>query len=247
MLKAKVSPVATDPSRELTIYTVALEWVELSDKLHGLLKRQDELVAEVAKHRKEFIGSGLANFHELNLQPMKAAREAAGKPPLTVGPSEKASNLLGKFAPEPKPVPPPFTFEPKLAREMRERGEELAVLQEAIEILRPQLTRAHLEGSARLCQLLMPEYKTIAQRICAALVDLGQAEVEHRRFMHRHRNAARSMLRPVQGTGSLGDPLDPESELRRLLAWAIECGHFDASDLPGEWTRKKQNSATFLA
>lgn len=237
------NPIAPETPEELTIYTVAPEWVELTEKHQALLKRRDELIAEVARHRKELVGSGLVNFHELNLQGLKAAREAAGKPPRTIGPSEKASNLLGKFSPEPKPAPEPFSFEPRIAREMRERGEELAALQEAIDILQPQLTRAHLEGSARLCELLMPEYRTIARRICAALVELGNAELMHRQFMHRHRNAARSMLRPVQGIGWLGDPLEPASELRRLLEWAIECGHFDAADLPAEWPRNRHARA----
>jgi hypothetical protein len=50
-----------------------------------------------------------------------------------------------------------------------------------------------------------------------------------------YRNAARSTLRPVHTTGSLGDPREPQSELRRLLQWAAECGHFDLNDLPTEW------------
>jgi hypothetical protein len=97
------------------------------------------------------------------------------------------------------------------------------------------VTRAHLEGSARLCALLMPKYKRIARRICAALVELGNADLEQREFMLRYRHAARSTLRVVHSTGSLGDPRDFQSELRRLLYWAAECGHFDLADLPADW------------
>jgi hypothetical protein len=59
--------------------------------------------------------------------------------------------------------------------------------------------------------------------------------------MFKHRSAARSMLRPVHSTGSLGDPRDPLSELRRLLDWAAECGHFDLDELPPEWGGRQQS------
>jgi hypothetical protein len=85
----------------------------------------------------------------------------------------------------------------------------------------------------------MPKYKKIAARICAALVELGNADLEQREFMLKYRNAARSTLRVVHATGSLGDPRDPQSELSRLLQWACECGHFNLDDLPTEWGARK--------
>jgi hypothetical protein len=133
----------------------------------------------------------------------------------------------------------PYSFEPEIARVQRELGEEVAAVREAIAILRPLVTKAHLDGSARLCALLKPKYGEITRRVCAALVELGNADLAHREFMLKHRNAARSTLRPVHVTGSLGDPRDPQSELNRLLQWAAECGHFNLDDLPTEWGARK--------
>lgn len=122
---------------------------------------------------------------------------------------------------------------------MREVGAEIAAIDEALTLLQPQLVRAHLEGSDRLWQLLRPEYRAIVGRVCDALIELGRAHVEHEEFLHRHRSAAKARLRPVHGTGTLGDPREPESELRRLLQWAAECGHIDPAKIPAaEWKRR---------
>jgi hypothetical protein len=226
------------PEPEPTLESVAPEWVELKGRLLELITREEDLLGKIRELKPIFEGSGLATFNQLNVGAFAAAAEAASKPKRTIGPSEKAANLLGKHAPPQVPAPEPFSFEPKLAKQMRELGEEVAATREAIALLQPQVTKAHLDGSARLCTLLMPKYKKIAGRICAALVELGNADLEQRQFLLKYRNAARSTLRVVHATGSLGDPKDPQSEIRRLLAWAVECGHF-LDDLPTEWGARK--------
>jgi hypothetical protein len=115
-------------------------------------------------------------------------------------------------------------------------SEEIKSIDEAIELLHPQLKKARTEGSKRLWKMVQPEYRGIAGRICAALIELGNAHLEQERFFQRHISAERASLRPIHGTGTLGDPRDPQSEIRRLLQWACECGHFDPENIPTtEW------------
>jgi hypothetical protein len=223
---------------EPTLESVAPEWVELSGKLLDLLAREEDLLGKIRELKPTIDRSGLATFRETNVGVFAAATEAAGKPKRMIGPSQRAADLLGKHAPAPVPAPEPFSFEPKLAKQMRELGEEVAAVREAIAVLHPQVTKAHLQGSARLCALLMPKYKKIASRICAAIVELGNADLEQREFMLKYRNAARSTLRVVHSTGSLGDAQDKQSEMRKMLDWAAECGHFDVSELPSSWDQR---------
>jgi hypothetical protein len=237
MLKSRAT-VQDLPEPEPTLESVAPEWVELSGKLRDLLAQEENLLGEIRDLKPAIDKSGLANFRETNVGVFAAAAEAASKPKRMIGPSGRAADILGKHAPAPVPAPEPLSFEPKLAKQMRELGDEVAAVREAIALLHPQVTKAHLEGSKRLCMLLAPEYKKIAGRIYAALVELGNADLEQRAFMLKYRNAARSTLRVVHSTGSLGDPQDKQSELRRLLDWAAECGHFDLSELPSSWDQR---------
>jgi hypothetical protein len=237
MLKSRAT-VQDLPEPEPTLESVAPEWVELSGKLRDLLAREEDLLGKIRELKPSIDKSGLATFSELNVGGYAAASEAASKPKRMIGPSERAADLLGKHAPPPVPAPEPLSFEPKLAKQMRELGREVAAVREAITLLQPQVTKAHLEGSKRLCMLLAPEYKKIAARICAALVELGNADLEQRAFMLKYRNAARSTLRVVHSTGSLGDPQDKQSELRRMLDFAIDCGHLDRGYLPPDWDKR---------
>jgi hypothetical protein len=215
-----------------TLATVAPVWVVLTNKLLAFEARREELIAKIPALQKAINAAGLASFRELNVgRPQD--------PPKPVGASPRAAKLLGEFTPAPvlpENAPGP---EPRVVAEMRQISDELAALDEAIKLLRPQLAKAHVEGSAELCKQLLPEYRKLAGRICAALVELGCAHIEHDRFMAKHRSAFKAKLRPVHGAGSLGDPRDPHSEIRRLLQWAAECGHFQAENLPEEWTKRR--------
>ena len=238
MLKSRAMTQAV-PELEPTLESVAPEWVALSSRLKTLIASEEDLLAKIREQQKLVDRSGLATFQQNNVAARMAATQAAGKPKRVIGPSERAARLLDEFAPAPIPAPEPFSFEPEIARVQRELGEEVAAVREAIAILQPLVTKAHLDGSARLCALLKPKYGEITRRVCAALVELGNADLEHREFMLKYRNAARSTLRPVHVTGSLGDPRDPQSELRRLLQWAAECGHLNLDDLPTGWGARK--------
>jgi hypothetical protein len=224
-------PAANSP----TIYLVAPEWTELNAKLEQLLQIEADLLAKAKALNEKFGRMAAADYFRTNTPP----------PPKTRDWSAGVKKLLGPFLPsEQETLPETGTIPPAGATEISNVASDLADVRKAISLIRDAqpgapyslLTKAHLEGSARLCQKLMPEYDLLCDRICAALVELGQAQLEHRDFMHKHRNAARSMLKPIQSFTSLGDPRDPGSELRRILEWAAEAGHFDRAEIPSSWS-----------
>ncbi len=224
-----------------TLHTVAPLWVEASDRLQELCLREREIGAELGLLKPQLDRQNLALWREQNLRHEKSD---PAKPPKLIEASPRAASLLGKFAPAPREAEPSEAvsiLEPKLVKRTRELSEELAAISEAKALLAPQLERAHREGSKRLCELLMPEYKSIANRICAALVELGSANDAHRAFMERHRNASRMHWGLVHDSIG-GDAREPHSELRRALAWAAEVGHFDLADLPAEWSKTSANA-----
>lgn len=218
--------------------SVSPEYAKLFDK-HQELHAEKELLRKELSELAKDATPDVQMWAQNNIIVVAAAHEEENKPPRMVGPSKKVAELLGEFAPPPVPAAPLAFHEPLASRKMREKSKRIGALDEAIALIGPQLTKAHLDGSARLCALLKPRYDQIAERICAALVELGSADLEQRAFMLKYRNAARSTLRVVHATGSLGDPSDPFSEIRRLLDWAEECGHFDRSGLPAEWGTRR--------
>ena len=83
----------------------------------------------------------------------------------------------------------------------------------------------------------MPEYQLVADRVCDAILALGEATLANEEFLAdmRRQGAATSMLRPVLSQ-SPDDPGDPIAKLRRLLLWASEGGGwFDAAGIPEAW------------
>jgi hypothetical protein len=230
------------PEPELTLETVSPEFAEMNRIFQQLIADETELEIKIRPLAKAISASGLALFNEHNALNREKANSDADKPPRMIGPSKGASDLLGKFAPAPTPAPLPLAYEPAVMKEANEVSRQLDEVREALKILTPKLTRAHLDASAKLCDLLRPSYGKIAQRVCNALLELGRADVEQREFMLKHRSVARSTLRVVHATGSLGDPREYQSEFRRLLYWAAECGHFDLADLPVDWPGSRDST-----
>jgi hypothetical protein len=222
-----VTPISKDGP---TLASVAPEWVKLTNMLLNFHARRNELLAKIPPLQDGINKSGLAYFFEQNRKPNKEAVQ-----PIKASPG--AAELLGpEFTPAPRMPEASGIREPAAIAEIRKIGDELKEIDEAIELLHPQLAKARTEGSKRLWKLVIPEYRGIAGRICAALIDLGNAHLEQERFFERHVSAERASLRPIHGTGTLGDPCDPWSEIRRLLQWACECGHFDPENIPtAEW------------
>jgi hypothetical protein len=235
MLKSRQAALVPT-EQEPTLETVAPEYARQSAKLKELIAQQEEIATKIRELVKRDRAANV--FAQNNILALSAAAAQEGKPPRMIGPSKKAADLLGEFAPPPVPAPAFLAHESKESKELRELGADSAALQEAIDLLRPQLVKAHVEGSARLCELLAPEYSQIAGRICAALVELAKADLAQRAFVVKHRNIARSTLRVVHA-GSLGDPRDSQSEMSRLLQWGLECRHLDLADLPADWAARK--------
>jgi hypothetical protein len=214
-----------------TLASVAPEWVKLTNILLNLNARRDDLGAKIPPLNGLINKSGWTYFREQNRKPLAA--------PQPIKASPEAAQLLGpEFTPPPTMPEVAGIREPAAVAELRKISDEINSIDEAIALLHPQLKKARSEGSKRLWKELQPEYRDIAGRICAALVELGNAHLEQERFFNRHISAERASLRPIHGTGTLGDPRDPQSEIRRLLQWACECGHFKAENIPSdEWAR----------
>jgi len=219
-----------------TLAAVAPDWVELTQRKLGLLAEKDALCARGAELQKTVNANAL--WFEQNRRPDSA-------PPQPVKASDRAAALLGpKYTPAPRQPETIGQKEPTGIAEMRKVRIEIEALDEALALIEPQLLRARIEGSDRLWAMLRPEYREITGRICAALIELGRAHLEQEKFLYMHRSAAVARLRPIHGTGSLGDPCDPASELRRMLQWACECGHFDAAKIPAaEWKRPAERES----
>jgi hypothetical protein len=234
MLKSRTT-VQDIPEQEPTLESVSPEFAEINRIFQQLIADEAALEIKLCPLAKAISASGLALFNEQNALNRQKAADATDKQPRMIGPSRGAADLLGKFAPVPTPALLPLAHEPAAMKEVNEVSRQLDEVREALKILRPKLTHAHLDASAKLCDLLRPRYKQIASRICAALVELGKADIEQRDFHLKHRNVARSTLRCIHATGTLGDPRDYQSEFRRMLYWAAECGHFDLADMPADW------------
>jgi hypothetical protein len=83
------------------------------------------------------------------------------------------------------------------------------------------------------------ELAEIARRRRLYLGD-RRATVAYNDFLKQHLvGVAFEHLRPIQISPSLGDPLDRQSEIQRLLAWGAESGHFDLKNIPDDWRIRK--------
>lgn len=230
MLQLKSKPQVD--TAQPTLRSVSPEFAEIDDKLRALNKREAELLAEVQPLNEK--ASNVGAFHWVyNLAQPPAS------PPVPIEPSSAAKSLLGRLSPPPRlPEPRKSTSHPMLAK-IRELAAELDAVREAIEILGPLHAKAHRAASRALCEQVMPDYQAIASRVCSALVDLGNAQIEHDEFTRslEARGAVWSWLLPIQDP-SLGDPRDSGSEIRRLLSWAAEGGHFDIRKIPENWRER---------
>jgi hypothetical protein len=234
MLKPRTQPPAETPE-EPTLESVSPEYAEMSRLFQELIAREERIGAEMGPLIQTVNKSGLARFNEQNALNRARVAEDAEKPVRMIAPSRGTAELLGEFAPKPVPALTPLEHEPEIVKKLNKLSDDLRDTRNAIALLGAQMTRKHFEASSQFCDQIRPQYQKIAKRIVAALLELGRAEIEQREFLRKNRRAGLSTLRVVHGTGSLGDPLDHQSELRRQLFWAAECQHFSLSDLPADW------------
>lgn len=215
-----------------TLRSVSPAWAALSDKLAALCAREEEL---------------FGRLRPLNEKVARAFGDRINNLPTVIipgigpkGPRPGSAALLGDLLPEAAPPPPPPRIEsnhPDVI-EQRALAGELQDVREAIILLRPALDRARTEGSIKLCQIRIPEYRAIVGQFAKALIALGDATIAHAQFADEMRGAQWGFVKPVQMT-SLGNPTDPYSEFRRLLTWAAECGHFDITEIPHNWRTRR--------
>jgi hypothetical protein len=233
-----------------TLRSVAPRWAALADKYAELMRRADEIGAEMAQllkvervtmriEEKDPNGKLRGTITVKETIPLFSSELGSTPlpPPPVPEPSAKVVSILGKLLPNNREKPAPVVG-PIGERRARVNAltEELEAVREAIKLIEPEIRAAHLEGSADLCRALAPEYQIVADRVTRAIVELGEAAIEHENWLKelRLQGAASSMLRPVL-VSALDERGDPIARLRRLLEWAAEGGWFARSDIPGTW------------
>lgn len=109
--------------------------------------------------------------------------------------------------------------------------------------------RERMEGTRsrigeQIREALEPEHEALAQRVAAALIELGHACAAERDFRDEVREGGfgSAMFRPMAFFAA-GDPRDGESRTAKFLLEAVEFGFIaDLAIIPAEW-RKRWNGA----
>jgi hypothetical protein len=132
-----------------------------------------------------------------------------------------------------RPAPRPLSEIERQKARADEISAELANITEAKRRLLPALNRARAEASAKVCDAVRPDYAAIAQRIAAALTELGEAWTAHLTFLRdlAAEGTSTATLRQIL----IQDLDDPLATIGRALHWAAECGYIDSSAVPPEW------------
>ncbi len=171
--------------------------------------------------------------------------------PEPILPSPGVVERLGDLAPEPRM--PPGPHKPPVAA-LHDECDQLShrlddVLASKAALFEPGDKRyskyeAALRAASKLRrEELRPEYSELATRLCDAMVQLVEVACEHDDWL-RHNcpgdYVVMTGLRPVQIPDAVGDPRQVHgySEIARLVAFAVECGHFAKDKLPDTWLIK---------
>lgn len=220
--------MATKAPIKLHLRTVHPEYATVADKMNELHARADELVRLIRPLREE------AARHQISwiAQTPKARAKPVERHPGAVA-------LLGDLLPPPTPEeldppPPPPTWYGE--EELRALGTESEEVQEAIKLLGPVWAKARAEGSKKVCEQRLPEYRELVGRVVKAVAALGDVLIEHHEFVDeiRVQGASWSFLRPLN-LHPFGELDEPASILRSIVRDAIEAGHVPASVEP-KWT-----------
>jgi hypothetical protein len=217
--------MATKPTPKQDLRTVHPDYAAVADKLNELHKRADELAALARPLNEQ------AHRHQISW-----IAQSPKPKPKPVERHAGAAALLGDLLPpltpeeiEPPPPPPAWPGE----AELRALGAESEAVQEAIRLLQPVWARARAEGSKKVCEQRLPEYRQLVAKLVNAAKQLGDAVLEHHTFVDeiRQQGASWSFLRPLnlEAFGSLDEAYSP---VRRVITDAIEAGHVDASAEP---------------
>jgi hypothetical protein len=155
---------------------------------------------------------------------------------------------ISDLPPTPEPAPfapakpiPVVEYTGYRMQESIDLGKELEDVRAAKELLLPLLDSAHLAGSKLLCEARKDEHSTVAAGVCSAIVALGDAIKAYLALTQEMSVGGPSFyhLRPFDLNllvGTVGDPTDRNSVIRRVLASAAEGGHFEMKSIPSGWT-----------
>jgi hypothetical protein len=219
---AKQKLAASAPARP-SLNTIE-PFASLNTRWAELVRREDELTAELRPLVAEIRAAG--GYTERGGVPVRRAE----------GPSDYRPGLREKIAdlvPFRRPEPAPLTDIDRLKAKAAEMSAELSDIIEAKKHLLPALNRARAEASAKVCDAVRPAHAAIAQRIAAALAELGEAWNAQTVFLHElaAEGCSTATLRQVVIPG-LDDPLDT---IGHALQWAAECNYIDPNAVPPEW------------
>ncbi len=230
----ETQPSQPDAARPRTLAEASPRWAALMAKLHQLVAREDEALAELLPLTQK-IGreNGYATWNEW--------RVTLPAPP-TQGPTQvdRALEKLDGLIEAPPPQPPPPLPEHPLRARADELSREIYDIRAAVAMLHPEIDRAAIEGSEVLARARKDEYTAIVRRAAQAMIDLGNAKLEHDAFIASlgPSTVRMSFFKMVQFPELSGWSSDLVGGLRQLVSWPVECGHVDPAMIPEAW--KKQ-------
>jgi hypothetical protein len=219
--------MATKPATKQDLRTVHPEYAAVTDKLNDLHKRSEEIAALARPLNEQASRS----------RPISWVAQSPKAKPKPVERHAGAVALLGDLLPpltpeqiDPPAPPPSWPGE----AEHRALGAEIEEVHEAIKLLQPVWARARAEGSKKVCEQRLPDYRQLVAKLVSAAKQFGDALMDHHEFVDeiRVQGASWSFLRPLN-IGVFGE-LDGPSPVTRLIAEAIENGHV-GSDAAPEW------------
>lgn len=220
------------------------EWAKMSDHVRELSTRKEEIFRELFPLTQGLSNKGQNSFQR-PIPPLPPSPH-----PAVVGlmdrKSKKIRDALGPYVDQ---LPAPAAIESDIdkiyhlngdQRRATELAQEAEAIDHALEILRPQVDKLRAQASADFCAQVQDEYKSIAGRVCAAIIEVGRAMEDHRRFVKgiTEQGAAYSSLRTLNVDLHYGSPSDRYSDLRLFLDDAIYLGHLDAKAIPQEWPKQ---------
>lgn len=233
---------ATEP---LTLAAVEPEFAAMEQKLRELNAEEralfEKLTPITARHR-----AGLSGGYDVGQVAEQVAfreflaDEAAGRP-RRPSLQDRAIQALGELGPkvEPKTAPPrPQRIEAEVM-EAREISRRIDVVRTARALVERPYLNLRRKASAKIVKMVDADYRRRADRMIAALLELGEAMLDEAEFVEslERRGIDTLTLRRVPRYGIGADPRDSDAPLRRILRTAEEFGLFDRAKLPDRWRR----------
>jgi hypothetical protein len=209
--------------------------IRLLAELNPLYRQRVERGAELRERRDALLLESRSVWDRISpteREIVLTPRVPAPSPPTDYDPAVKA--ILGDDAP---PFVPPQRLLPASPdlRRFREIRDELAAMEKAWPILAAETEKATREEHKKVCDHIRPEYREkVAGPVIEALKALVEAIIAHDNWRYDLRNVNLHTLAPIPIQEFVGSVKDRSSPLRRMLAFAAECGHCEAR-VPEHW------------